>query len=66
MNVAILASGSGSNAENIINYFSKDSQIKIKCVISNKNDALVHERAKKLNIPSVCFQKKILTHLIQF
>ena len=58
MNIAILASGSGTNAENIIKYFSKNSQIKIRCVITNKNDALVLDRAKKFNIPSICFQKK--------
>ena len=57
MNVAILASGSGTNAENIINHFSNHPIIKIKCIISNKQDAFVFERAKKLHIPSVFFGK---------
>ena len=57
-NVAIFASGSGSNAENIIRYFQKKENINIVVVLSNKSDALVHERAKKLHIPSVTFSKK--------
>lgn len=50
--IAIFASGSGSNAENIINYFSATSQIEIPLILSNRADAYVHERAKKFNIPS--------------
>lgn len=55
--VAILASGSGSNAENIIRYFSTNNAISIDLIISNKTDAYVHERAKNLNIPSFTFNK---------
>jgi phosphoribosylglycinamide formyltransferase-1 len=58
--IAIFASGSGSNAENIVNYFNgKESKenISIPLIISNKNDAYVHERAKMLNIKSVTFTK---------
>lgn len=57
INIAIFASGSGSNAENIVNYF-KDSEIaKIKLIVSNKKDAYVLERAKKLDIRSAVFSK---------
>jgi len=67
-NVAILASGSGSNAENIIEFFkgknskefkdSKDNgEICFPVIVSNKEDAYVHERAKKLGIPSYTFKK---------
>ncbi len=52
-NIALFASGSGSNAENIIKYFDGNKNIEISLVISNKADAFVLERAKKLNIPSV-------------
>jgi len=55
--VAIFASGSGSNAENIINYFKDHNIVEIVSIISNKNDAFVHERAKKLGIESVTFSK---------
>jgi len=55
--IAILASGSGSNAENIYNYFKDNKQIEIALIISNRQDAYVLERAKKLGIESVVFQK---------
>ena len=57
VNVAIFASGNGSNAENIANYFSDNNNICITLIVSNKSDAYVHERAKKLRIPSVSFNK---------
>lgn len=57
INLAILASGSGTNAENIINYFSEHPRIQVKEVLSNKVDAYVHERAKKQGVPSHTFSK---------
>jgi len=53
--IAVLASGSGTNAENIVNYFSGNENIEISMIVSNKNDAFVHERAKKTGIPSYYF-----------
>ncbi len=68
--IAIFASGSGSNAENIALYFSNNENLNIKCIYSNKSDAFVLERAKKLNIPSMVFSRsefyesdKVLDHL---
>jgi phosphoribosylglycinamide formyltransferase-1 len=55
--IAIFASGSGSNAENIINYFSDNPGISFPFILCNKKDAFVHERAKRLNVPSVTFNK---------
>jgi phosphoribosylglycinamide formyltransferase-1 len=55
--IAIFASGSGSNAENIINYFSGRSDVSFPFILCNKKDAFVHERAKKLNVPSITFDK---------
>ena len=46
--VIILGSGNGSNFEAIVKYF-KNKQVEILCV-SNKKDAFILERAKKLNI----------------
>ena len=37
--IAIFASGSGSNAENIINYFKNDTENVVKIVFCNKPDA---------------------------
>lgn len=56
-NIAILASGSGSNAENIYNYFKDSKHIKVALIISNKQDAYVLTRAEKLNIESAVFSK---------
>lgn len=57
LNIAIFASGSGSNAENIISYFKDRNICRIKVIISNKPDAYVHDRAKRLGIKSVTFAK---------
>ncbi len=51
-NIAVFASGSGTNAENIIRYFSNNTSIKPALVISNKKDAYVLQRAEKLNVPA--------------
>lgn len=54
-NIAIFASGSGTNAENIIRYFAESLSIRVSVVLSNKSDAGVHERARNLKIPSFTF-----------
>ncbi|MDO5663718.1 MAG: phosphoribosylglycinamide formyltransferase [Bacteroidia bacterium] len=56
--IAIFASGSGSNAENIIQYFSGSDEVEVSLILSNKKDAFVHERAKKMGIPSYTYNKK--------
>lgn len=58
MNIAILASGSGSNAENIIRNFKNSGYFRFPLIISNRVDAYVHERARTLNIGSVTFSAK--------
>lgn len=55
--LAIFASGSGSNAENIMGYFQNHFAIEVACVLSNKADAYVLERAKKYHVPSYTFGK---------
>lgn len=55
--IAIFASGSGSNAENIIKYFSTSTDIKIDIILSNNKDSFVIQRAKNLNIDFFCFTK---------
>ena len=47
--VVIFASGSGSNAENIINYFQNSKKISVAKVYCNKKEAGVFKRCKKLN-----------------
>ena len=46
-NVAIFASGEGTNAENLFNYFSNDKRVKIKLVVTNSDSAGVVARAEK-------------------
>lgn len=60
INIAIFASGSGTNAENIIKFFNKKVSVNIALVLSNKRDAYVLERAKKYNLPSHVFTKQDL------
>lgn len=47
INVAIFASGKGTNAENLFKYFANDTRIKIKLVITNRDDAPVIKRAEQ-------------------
>ena len=55
--IVILASGSGTNAENIIKYFKNSSLISVVQVLSNRKDAKVLERAKRLNISCLSFNR---------
>jgi phosphoribosylglycinamide formyltransferase 1 len=57
-NIAVFASGSGTNAQNIAEYFLAVSDIRVSLILSNKLDAFVLERAKKLGIPSLVFTRK--------
>ena len=56
-NIAIFASGNGTNAENIAEYFSKNEKIKVALIVSNRANAGVHERARRLGIPSLTLPK---------
>lgn len=55
--IAILASGSGSNAENIFNYFSKHEFIKVSLLLTNNADAFVIKRARRFNVSTKIFNK---------
>jgi phosphoribosylglycinamide formyltransferase-1 len=55
--IALFASGSGTNVENIAQYFKQHPTVEVSLILSNKKDAYVLERAKNLNIPSVVFNK---------
>lgn len=58
-NIAIFASGSGTNAERIMRSFKKHSFIKIVCLFSNNPAAYALERATKFKIPACVFDKDI-------
>jgi len=55
--LAVFASGSGTNAENIIKYFQNKPQICVSCVCTNRSDATVILRAKKYNIDVLVFSR---------
>ncbi len=55
--LAILASGNGSNAQRIIEYFSGSSVVEVALVLSNKPDAYVLTRAENLNVPTLLFNR---------
>ena len=61
LRIALFASGSGSNAENIVHYFSHNPGFSFPLIISNKPDAFIHSRAKQLNIPSFTFSREDFT-----
>ncbi|MEX2590425.1 MAG: formyltransferase family protein, partial [Chitinophagales bacterium] len=56
-NIAIFASGSGSNAEKIMEYFQNSQQVKVALVVSNNQNAFVLERAKKYQVPTLLLPK---------
>lgn len=60
--IVLFASGSGSNVENIVNYFSDKSPITVTAVLTNKRDAKVIDRCNRLHINALCFNKHAFTN----
>jgi len=56
-NIAIFASGSGTNAQRLIEHFSSIQGANIRVLLTNKKNAGVIERANKLNIPVKLFNR---------
>ena len=56
-NIAIFASGNGTNAENIIRYFQNSELVNVELVLTNRESAFVLERARSLNVPFACMGK---------
>ncbi len=57
-NIAIFASGNGSNAENIVRYFRENGGAQVGLIVCNRKQAFVFERARKLGVPSVYMEKE--------
>lgn len=55
--IVLFASGSGSNVENISQYFTNNAKVTIAIVLTNKSDAKVLERCNRLNISALYFNK---------
>lgn len=56
--IIIFASGRGSNAQAIIDYFKKNNEAKVSLIVSNKVDAGVLSIAKEEGIPSLVINKE--------
>ncbi len=63
--IAIFASGNGSNAENICNYFSSSDRVSVEVLYTNKEDSYVIERMKTLEIPVVVFSKSDMINSLE-
>lgn len=55
--IIILASGSGSNAENIFEFFKGDSSVEVVAFATNKREAGIYGRAERLGVPLLYFSK---------
>lgn len=56
-NIAVFASGSGTNAENIIRCFERSRLARVALVVTNKSNAYVLQRAADLGVPSRIYPK---------
>ncbi len=56
--IAIFASGSGSNAQKIMEYFKRNDLAEVNIVLSNNPDAYVLQRADNFEIPTHVFNRK--------
>jgi phosphoribosylglycinamide formyltransferase-1 len=57
-NIAIFCSGSGSNAQKIIEYFEGHPTIKVSVLMANQPEAYALERASKLGVPTFVFDRE--------
>jgi phosphoribosylglycinamide formyltransferase 1 len=56
-NIAIFASGSGTNAQNIIEYFADNQLVRVSCLLSNTPKAYALQRAEKLGVETLVFSR---------
>lgn len=56
--IAIFASGTGSNATKIVEYFKAHAQIRVKLIVSNKSTAPVLEMARKHHIDTLIIERR--------
>ncbi|SFC97942.1 phosphoribosylglycinamide formyltransferase [Algibacter pectinivorans] len=60
--IVIFASGSGTNAENLIKFFHNSDNASVIQVLTNNPHAKVLERAKKLKVSALSFNRIALSH----
>ncbi len=64
-NIAVFASGSGTNAQKIIDHFKAGTVARVALVVTNNPTAFVLERAKKAHIPTLLIDKKTFSESSQ-
>ncbi|MGF1585216.1 MAG: phosphoribosylglycinamide formyltransferase [Bacteroidales bacterium] len=62
INIAVFASGSGTNFQSIVNYFSGHKEICVRLLLCNRKTAPVLERASESGIPYIVFSSHELEH----
>jgi len=60
--IAIFASGSGSNAQKLMEHFKRSAEVEIALVLTNNPDAYVLQRADSFEIPSHIFDRHEFYH----
>lgn len=55
--IAIFASGSGSNAQKLMEHFKRNQEIEVSLILTNNPDAYVLQRADSFEIPSHVFDR---------
>lgn len=63
--IAIFASGSGSNAQKLMEHFKRSADVEIALVLTNNADAYVLQRADSFEIPSHIFDRHEFYHTDQ-
>lgn len=59
-NIAIFASGTGSNARKIVEYFKESTDIRVALIVSNKKEAGVLDIAREQGIPAQVIDRQVL------
>lgn len=60
--IAVFASGTGSNAEALLQRFNKHKQIEVVCVVTNNPEAGVIKKAKGFNKPCLILPKESISN----
>ena len=62
MNIALFASGKGTNVENILKYFAVNKKVNIVLIGTNNIKSGAIQHAKTFKTPYLIFQKQDLSH----
>lgn len=58
LSIAVFASGTGSNAQKIIDHFKEHPQVRVALIVSNKSTAGVLDKAREAGIPTLLIEKE--------